>query len=119
AASLTKPRKKPEADPLFHLSGLEAVTLFPGSNFMNVGERTNITGSKKFSKFIVASDFNGALTIARDQVDGGAQVIDINMDEAMIDSKAAMVKFLNLVAAEPDISRLPIMIDSSKWEVIE
>ena len=86
---------------------------------MNVGERTNITGSKKFSRFITSGDFNGALTIARDQVDGGAQVIDINMDEAMIDSKAAMVKFLNLVAAEPDISKLPIMIDSSKWEVIE
>ena len=119
AASKATPHKKPEADTLFHLSGLEAVTLFPGSNFMNVGERTNITGSKKFSKFIVAGDFNGALTIARDQVDGGAQVIDINMDEAMIDSKAAMVKFLNLVAAEPDIAKLPIMIDSSKWEVIE
>ncbi len=119
AASKATPRKRPEADTLFHLSGLEAVTLFPGSNFMNVGERTNITGSKKFSRFIVAGDYNGALTIARDQVDGGAQVIDINMDEAMIDSKAAMVKFLNLVAAEPDIAKLPIMIDSSKWEVIE
>jgi len=119
SAAKVKPRQKPKADTLFHLSGLEAVTLFPGSNFMNVGERTNITGSKKFSKFIVSGDFNGALTIARDQVDGGAQVIDINMDEAMIDSKAAMVKFLNLVAAEPDISKLPIMIDSSKWEVIE
>jgi 5-methyltetrahydrofolate--homocysteine methyltransferase len=119
AASLTKPRKKPEADPLFHLSGLEAVTLFPGSNFMNIGERTNITGSKKFSKLITSGDYEGALAVARDQVEGGAQVIDINMDEAMIDSKAAMVKFLNLVAAEPDIARLPIMIDSSKWEVIE
>jgi 5-methyltetrahydrofolate--homocysteine methyltransferase len=118
AANATS-RKKPKADTLFHLSGLEAVTLFPGSNFMNIGERTNITGSKKFSKFITSGDYNGALTIARDQVDGGAQVIDINMDEAMIDSKAAMVKFLNLVAAEPDIAKLPIMIDSSKWEVIE
>ena len=119
AASLTKPRKKPEADTLFHLSGLEAVTLFPGSNFMNIGERTNITGSKKFSKLITSGDYEGALAVARDQVDGGAQVIDINMDEAMIDSKAAMVKYLNLVAAEPDIARLPIMVDSSKWEVIE
>ena len=119
SASKVKPRKRPEPDTLFHLSGLEAVTLFPGSNFMNIGERTNITGSKKFSRFIVGGDFNGGLSIARDQVDGGAQVIDINMDEAMIDSKAAMVKFLNLVAAEPDISKLPIMIDSSKWEVIE
>ena len=119
AASHVKPRKKPEADTLFHLSGLEAVTLFPGSNFMNVGERTNITGSKKFAKFITSGDFDGALAIARDQVEGGAQVIDINMDEAMIDSKAAMVKFLNLIASEPDISKLPIMVDSSKWEVIE
>ncbi|MGP8217813.1 MAG: methionine synthase [Bacteroidia bacterium] len=119
AASLAAPRKKPEADTLFHLSGLEAVTLFPGSNFMNIGERTNITGSKKFSRFITSGDYEGALAIARDQVEGGAQVIDINMDEAMIDSKAAMVKYLNLVAAEPDIARLPIMVDSSKWEVIE
>ncbi len=86
---------------------------------MNVGERTNITGSKKFSKFITSGDYEGALAVARDQVDGGAQVIDINMDEAMIDSKAAMVKFLNLIASEPDISKLPIMVDSSKWEVIE
>jgi len=119
AAAKTAPRKVPVADTLFHLSGLEGVTLFPGSNFMNIGERTNITGSKKFSKLITSGDFEGALAVARDQVDGGAQVIDINMDEAMIDSKAAMVKFLNLIAAEPDISKLPIMIDSSKWEVIE
>ncbi len=119
AASLATPRKKPVADTLFHLSGLEDVTLFPGSNFMNIGERTNITGSKKFSRFITSGDYEGALAIARDQVDGGAQVIDINMDEAMIDSKAVMVKYLNLVAAEPDIARLPIMVDSSKWEVIE
>jgi len=119
AAAKTAPRKVPVADTLFHLSGLEGVTLFPGSNFMNIGERTNITGSKKFSKLITSGDFEGALAVARDQVDGGAQVIDINMDEAMLDSKAAMVKFLNLIAAEPDISKLPIMIDSSKWEVIE
>ncbi len=119
AASKAMPHKKPEPDTLLHLSGMEAVTLFPGSNFMNIGERTNITGSKKFAKLITSGDYNGALSVARDQVDGGAQVIDINMDEAMIDSKAAMVKFLNLVAAEPDIAKLPIMIDSSKWEVIE
>jgi len=119
AASKATPHKKPEPDTLLHLSGMEAVTLFPGSNFMNIGERTNITGSKKFAKLITSGDYNGALSVARDQVDGGAQVIDINMDEAMIDSKAAMVKFLNLVAAEPDIAKLPIMIDSSKWEVIE
>ena len=119
AASKATPHKKPEADTLLHLSGMEAITLFPGSNFMNIGERTNITGSKKFAKLITSGDYNGALSVARDQVDGGAQVIDINMDEAMIDSKAAMVKFLNLVAAEPDIAKLPIMIDSSKWEVIE
>ena len=97
AAAKTPPRKIPEADTLFHLSGLEAVTLFPGSNFMNIGERTNITGSKKFSRFITSGDFEGALAIARDQVEGGAQVIDMNMDEAMIDSKAAMVKFLTLL----------------------
>ncbi len=119
AAAKATPHKKLEADTLFHLSGLEAVTLFPGSNFMNIGERTNITGSKKFSRHITSGDYEGALAIARDQVEGGAQVIDINMDEAMIDSKAAMVKYLNLVAAEPDIARLPIMVDSSKWEVIE
>lgn len=119
AAAKTPPRKIPQADTLFHLSGLEGVTLFPGSNFMNIGERTNITGSKKFARFITSGDFEGALAIARDQVEGGAQVIDINMDEAMIDSKAAMVKFLNLIASEPDIAKLPIMIDSSKWEVIE
>ncbi|HTA84209.1 MAG TPA: methionine synthase [Bacteroidia bacterium] len=119
AASKATPRKKPEADTLFHLSGLEAVTLFSGSNFMNIGERTNITGSKKFSRFVTSGDFEGALTIAKDQVEGGAQVIDINMDEAMIDSKAVMIRYLNLVASEPDIARLPIMVDSSKWEVIE
>ncbi len=119
AASKAKPHQKAEADKLLHLSGLEAVTLFPGSNFMNIGERTNITGSKKFAKFITSGDFEGALAIAKDQVDGGAQVIDVNMDEAMIDSKAVMVKYLNLIAAEPDIAKLPIMIDSSKWEVIE
>ena len=84
-----------------------------------MGERTNVTGSAKFKKLIVDGDFTGALTVARQQVEAGAQVIDVNMDEGLLDSKAAMVTFLNLIAAEPDISRVPIMIDSSKWEVIE
>ena len=86
---------------------------------MNVGERTNVTGSAKFRKLIEADDYNAALDVARQQVASGAQVIDINMDEGMLDSEAAMVRFLNLIASEPDISRVPIMIDSSKWSVIE
>jgi 5-methyltetrahydrofolate--homocysteine methyltransferase len=114
-----KPRMKPASDGMFHLSGLEAVTLRPESNFMNVGERTNVTGSRKFAKLIIDGKYDEALAIARDQVEGGAQVIDVNMDEGMLDSKAAMTRFLNLMAAEPDIARLPVMIDSSKWEVIE
>ena len=112
-------RKKPEIEPYMRLSGLEAVTLTPESVFMNVGERTNITGSPKFSKLILGEDYEAALTVARQQVEGGAQVIDINMDEGMINSEAVMVKFLNLVASEPDIAKLPIMVDSSKWTVIE
>ena len=87
--------------------------------FVNVGERTNVTGSAKFRKLIAEGDYNAALSIARQQVEAGAQIIDINMDEGLLDSEAAMVKFLNLIAAEPDISRVPIMIDSSKWTVIE
>jgi 5-methyltetrahydrofolate--homocysteine methyltransferase len=113
------PRVKPEVEPHMRLSGLEAVTITPESIFVNIGERTNITGSPKFSKLILAENYEEALTVARQQVEGGAQVIDINMDEGMIDSEAVMVKFLNLVASEPDISKLPIMIDSSKWTVIE
>lgn len=113
------PRQLPQIEPYLRLSGLEAVTLTPETNFVNVGERTNITGSPKFSKLILAEDYEAALTVARQQVEGGAQVIDINMDEGMIDSEAVMVKFLNLVASEPDIAKLPIMIDSSKWTVIE
>jgi 5-methyltetrahydrofolate--homocysteine methyltransferase len=112
-------RPIPELKPYMRLSGLEAVTLTPEANFVNVGERTNITGSPKFSKLILAENYEEALTVARQQVEGGAQVIDINMDEGMIDSEAVMVKFLNLVASEPDIAKLPIMIDSSKWSVIE
>jgi 5-methyltetrahydrofolate--homocysteine methyltransferase len=118
-ARKSKPRKKPAPDTLMHLSGLEPVTLRPESNFMNVGERTNVTGSKKFLRLIKDGNYEEALSIAKDQVDGGAQVIDVNMDEGMLDSEAAMTKFLNLIASEPDISRVPIMIDSSKWSVIE
>jgi len=113
------PRKKPEADHLMHLSGLEPFTLTPESNFMNVGERTNVTGSKKFLRLIKEGNFEEALSIAREQVEGGAQVIDVNMDEGMLDSEQAMTTFLNLIASEPDICRVPIMIDSSKWTVIE
>ena len=102
-----------------HLSGLEAVILTAESNFVNIGERTNVTGSAKFLKLIKEDKFDEALTVALDQVRGGAQVIDVNMDEGMLDSKAAMVKYLNLMASEPEISRIPVMIDSSKWEVIE
>jgi 5-methyltetrahydrofolate--homocysteine methyltransferase len=105
--------------PPMRLSGLEPVLIGDGSLFVNVGERTNVTGSKAFARMILNGQFEQALTVARQQVENGAQVIDINMDEAMLDSKAAMVRFLNLIASEPEISRVPIMIDSSKWEVIE
>src|ERR1043166_2211689 len=101
------------------LSGLEPLNIGPGSLFVNIGERTNVTGSAKFRDLIKAGDFTAALSVARQQVEAGAQVIDVNMDEGMLDSKACMVRFLNLIAAEPDIARVPIMIDSSKWEVIE
>jgi 5-methyltetrahydrofolate--homocysteine methyltransferase len=113
------PRKIPALEPYMRLSGLEPVTITPESIFVNIGERTNITGSPKFSKLILSGDFEAALTVARQQVEGGAQVIDVNMDEGMIDSEASMTKFLNLIASEPDISKLPIMVDSSKWTVIE
>ncbi len=101
------------------LSGLEPVNIDANSLFVNIGERTNITGSKAFARMILNGDFEQALAVARQQVENGAQIIDINMDEAMLDSQAAMVRFLNLIASEPDISRVPIMIDSSKWSVIE
>jgi 5-methyltetrahydrofolate--homocysteine methyltransferase len=113
------PRKVQKHPVLTHLSGLEPLTIRPESNFVNVGERTNITGSPKFSKLILAGDYDEALSVARQQVEGGAQVIDVNMDEGMLDSEAAMVKFLHLIMSEPDIAKLPIMIDSSKWTVIE
>ena len=101
------------------LSGLEPMVQTPNINFINIGERTNITGSKKFSRLILNNLYDEALDVARSQVENGAQVIDINMDEGMLDGKEAMVKFLNLIAAEPDISRVPVMVDSSKWEIIE
>ncbi|NNJ55687.1 MAG: methionine synthase [Bacteroidia bacterium] len=101
------------------LSGLEPMIQTPQSNFINIGERTNITGSKKFARLILNDNFDEALDVARQQVENGAQIIDINMDEGMLDGKKAMVHFLNLIAAEPDISRVPVMIDSSKWEIIE
>jgi 5-methyltetrahydrofolate--homocysteine methyltransferase len=101
------------------LSGLEPLLIGQGSLFVNIGERTNVTGSKAFARMILNGQFDEALAVARQQVENGAQIIDINMDEAMLDSQAAMVRFLNLMASEPDISRVPIMIDSSKWSVIE
>ena len=105
--------------PPMKLSGLEPVTIDMGNLFVNIGERTNVTGSKAFARMILNGDFEAALAVARQQVENGAQIIDINMDEAMLDSQAAMVRFLNLIASEPDIARVPIMIDSSKWSVIE
>ncbi|HZX74337.1 MAG TPA: dihydropteroate synthase, partial [Cyclobacteriaceae bacterium] len=107
------------AEHILKLSGLEAVAITPNSNFVNIGERTNVTGSAKFLKLIKEDNFDEALTVALDQVRGGAQVIDVNMDEGMLDSEAAMVKYLNLMASEPEISRIPVMVDSSKWNVIE
>jgi 5-methyltetrahydrofolate--homocysteine methyltransferase len=101
------------------LSGLEPLVVTPHSNFINVGERTNVAGSKKFLRLIKEEKYDEALSVARDQVEGGAQILDVNMDDGLIDGKEAMVKFLNLIVAEPDIARIPIMIDSSKWEIIE
>lgn len=101
------------------LSGLEPLIAWPGSNFINVGERTNVTGSRKFLRLIQAKDFEAALEIAREQVQGGAQILDVNFDEALLDGKATMIHFLNLIAAEPEIARIPVMIDSSKWEILE
>lgn len=117
--SLFAPRQLPDYKPACRLSGLEAFNITRDSLFVNVGERTNVTGSKKFLRLIKNEEYTEALDVARDQVEGGAQVVDINMDEAMLDSKAAMIHFVNLVASEPDISRVPLMIDSSKWDIIE
>ncbi|WP_400769721.1 methionine synthase [Methylosinus sporium] len=113
------PRAVPTIAPLLRLAGLEPFTLTKDIPFVNVGERTNVTGSAKFRKLITAGDYAAALDVARDQVANGAQVIDVNMDEGLLDSKKAMVEFLNLLAAEPDIARVPVMVDSSKFEVIE
>jgi 5-methyltetrahydrofolate--homocysteine methyltransferase len=113
------PRKIPDIAPLLRLSGLEPFTLTPEIPFVNVGERTNVTGSAKFRKLVTSGDYTAALAVARDQVENGAQVIDVNMDEGLLDSEAAMVTFLNLIASEPDIARVPVMVDSSKFRIIE
>ena len=113
------PREIPLLKPLTKLSGLEPLIIRPESNFINVGERTNVTGSAKFRRLIKEDNYDEALTVAREQVENGAQIIDVNMDEGLIDSEKAMEKFLRLIAAEPEISKVPIMIDSSKWSVIE
>ncbi len=113
------PRKIPAVPHYLRLSGLEALTVRPGTNFVNIGERTNVTGSPKFAKLILAGQFEEALAVARQQVENGAQIIDVNMDEGMLDGPKSMTHFLNLVASEPDIARVPVMIDSSKWSVIE
>ncbi len=119
AVSKHPPRKIPEHDHTCRLSGLEPCNIKPDSLFVNIGERTNVTGSAKFKRLVLEDKYDEALNVARDQVESGAQIIDINMDEGMLDGKEAMVTFLNLIASEPDISRVPIMIDSSKWEIIE
>jgi 5-methyltetrahydrofolate--homocysteine methyltransferase len=113
------PRVPPKIEPYTRLSGLEALTIRPETNFVNIGERTNVTGSPKFAKLILAGEFESAIAIAKQQVQNGAQIIDVNMDEGMLDSEKAMTMFLNQVGSEPDIARVPIMIDSSKWSVIE
>lgn len=113
------PRRIPAIPPQCRLSGLEPMNIAPETLFVNVGERTNVTGSAAFRRLVVEGRFDAALDVARQQVENGAQIIDINMDEGMLDSQAAMMRFLNLIASEPDISRVPIMLDSSKWEVLE
>jgi 5-methyltetrahydrofolate--homocysteine methyltransferase len=113
------PRRPNHIEPFLRLSGLDALTVRPTSNFLNIGERTNVAGSPKFAQLIKAGDYEAALAIARQQVENGAQVIDVCMDEGMIDGVAAMNRFLNLIASEPDICKVPVMVDSSKWEVIE
>jgi 5-methyltetrahydrofolate--homocysteine methyltransferase len=105
--------------PYLRLSGLEPLVVRPESNFINVGERTNVTGSKKFARLIKENKYEEALSVARQQVENGAQVLDVNMDDALLDGVQAMTTFLNLVQSEPDIAKIPIMIDSSKFEIIE
>ena len=119
AAAKHAPRAIPEAEPYLRLSGLEPLVVRPDTNFVNIGERTNVTGSKKFARLVKEGDFEAALSVARQQVEDGAQLIDVNMDEGMLDGPAAMRTFLNLVATEPDIAKVPVVVDSSKWEVIE
>jgi len=119
AVSDIPPRVIPEQKPACRLSGLEAFNIDEDSLFVNVGERTNVTGSAKFARLIIDENYDEALEVALQQVEAGAQIIDINMDEGMLDSEAAMEKFLKLIASEPDISKVPIMVDSSKWEIIE
>ncbi len=118
-SSKFKPREIPKVEQYLRLSGLEPLVIRPETNFVNIGERTNITGSKKFERLILAGNYEEALSVAREQVEGGAQILDVNMDEGLLDSEAAMTKFLHLISAEPDIAKLPIMVDSSKWSVIE
>ena len=118
-AATAKPHRKAQPEKVTRLSGLEPLTIDKLSNFINIGERCNVAGSIKFARLIRDGKYDEALSVAREMVEGGAQVIDINLDDAMLDAKKEMVRFLNLIASEPDISRLPIMIDSSKWEVIE
>jgi len=118
-ASRYQPRQLPAAEPYQKLSGLEPLKITELTNFVNVGERTNVTGSKAFARLIKSGDYEAALAVARQQVENGAQIVDVNMDEGMLDSVEAMTTFVNLIASEPDIARVPLMIDSSKWEVIE
>ena len=118
-AAKYSPRTPPEIEPRPRFAGLEPFVIRPETNFVNVGERTNVTGSKKFARLITSDNYEEALSVAAQQVEGGAQLIDVNMDEGMLDSEAVMITFLNLIAAEPDIAKLPIMVDSSKWSVIE
>ncbi|MGR9073953.1 MAG: homocysteine S-methyltransferase family protein, partial [Gammaproteobacteria bacterium] len=119
AVEIYPPRNIPQIEKQCRLAGLEPMNIASNSLFVNVGERTNVTGSAVFKRLIVDENYEAALEVARQQVENGAQIIDINMDEGMLDSKAAMVRFLNLIAAEPDIARVPIMLDSSKWEILE
>ena len=109
----------PAPEPLTRLAGLEPLVVRPDSNFLMIGERTNVTGSRRFAELITSGDYGTALEVATEQVRSGANIIDVNMDEAMLDSEAAMTRFLNMVATEPDIARVPIMVDSSRWSVIE
>jgi 5-methyltetrahydrofolate--homocysteine methyltransferase len=118
-AARAEPRKIPERKHELHLSGLEPLVIFRGSNFINIGERTNVSGSRKFARLIREEKYEDALSVARQQVESGAQVIDISMDEAMLDAEKAMVNFLNMIASDPDIARVPVMIDSSRWQVLQ